>query len=280
MFLPHFDRHLSRPPDGKFTLNRNSPQADGLVGWWPSLASRGGSVLRDLVYGNNGAFTGDTNWQSNPEIGAWLDFDGAGDHVQMADRDEYSLNTTGGLTVCAWAAVDTQFTRSVIVSKGAASNYEWALKFENSTNLKVFMWTLAGSNYLTATSSTTYVMGTLYHTAFTAILDTEVRLYENAVEVANDISSSGSYGNGTSVVRIGERGDGQDDLNGRVGGIRIYNRSLYPAEIWQLYAPETRWDLYLPIQRIWPAVAAAAANAPTSHLLGPLYGPLGGPIAA
>jgi hypothetical protein len=36
------------PPTVPFKLNECSPQARGLIGWWPALGSRGGNVWYDL----------------------------------------------------------------------------------------------------------------------------------------------------------------------------------------------------------------------------------------
>ena len=64
-----------------FRLNKHSPQARGLVGWWPTLGG-GGNVLRDRSgRGNDGAFPGgtaDPTWTRDAERGLVVDYDGAG----------------------------------------------------------------------------------------------------------------------------------------------------------------------------------------------------------
>ena len=53
------------------------------------------------------------------------------------------------------------------------------------------------------------------------------------------------------------------DASYHAGGVifdaRIYNTSLTDQEVYQLYSPETRWDLYLPAAppRFWSVPAAA-----------------------
>ncbi len=95
MLLPHFDRPLSRPPEGHFTINHLSQQANGLVGWWPSLATRGGNLLRDLSgFSRHGTFAADTAAQNTPEVGWGNAFDGTGDYIEVADDDDFSISKT------------------------------------------------------------------------------------------------------------------------------------------------------------------------------------------
>jgi len=41
----------SRPPGVPFGVNWSSPQANGLLGWWPLHGDRGSNVAVDRVYG-------------------------------------------------------------------------------------------------------------------------------------------------------------------------------------------------------------------------------------
>ena len=75
------DQAFGRP----FRLNKNSPQAKGLVGWWPTLG-QGGDVLKDYSgYGQVGNFAAGAaspTWKTLPGVGRVLDYDG-GDYVDV-----------------------------------------------------------------------------------------------------------------------------------------------------------------------------------------------------
>ena len=73
-----------------------------------------------------------------------------------------------------------------------------------------------------------------------------------------------SYGTGANGRAVNTLSDGDVHLGGDVlaaatfhwiGDLadwRIYDRTLTASEAYQLYAPSTRWDLYEPIQRVFP----------------------------
>jgi hypothetical protein len=41
---------IKKRPSGLFTINRNSPQANGIIGWYPMLASRGANRLINMSH--------------------------------------------------------------------------------------------------------------------------------------------------------------------------------------------------------------------------------------
>ena len=56
--------------------------------------------------------------------------------------------------------------------------------------------------------------------------------------------------------------------------VRAWNRALTAAEVWQLYDPRTRWDLYYPLrQRTFFIPDTVQAGYPAgAHLFWPLTG--------
>src|SRR3990172_826483 len=79
----------SRPPTGSFTINRDSPQAKGLVAWWPTLATRGGTSMFDLSgYSQMGAIGSDLSWSMLGERGPSIyGAAGAAAYVEVPDLD-------------------------------------------------------------------------------------------------------------------------------------------------------------------------------------------------
>ena len=61
---------------------------------------------------------------------------------------------------------------------------------------------------------------------------------------------------------IGRRGYG-NSFYGLLSDVRIYNRALSAAEVWQQWAPQTRWELYRPlVRRVWTVPAGGWAYNP------------------
>ncbi len=215
--------------------------SEGLVGWWQlnesavngcltlnadSCDSSGNSL--DAAWANNTAST------TTSKYGRGLDFDGTDDSAAVADNNVFSANTTGQLTVAAWMNPDVVTGTRNIVSKGAASNYEWSLG-SNGTQLQALVWNSAGSIIGSAVASSTFTATTWQHVAMT--IDTSsntVNLYKNGALIST-AAISGTYTNGTAAVRFGERADAANDYDGKLDDVRIYNRTLTTGELKSIY---------------------------------------------
>ena len=78
------------PPNIQFTLNTASPQAAGLVTWWPTIGSWGKAALKDFARGLDADNVGGSPaWVADGLVGAALDF-------TRADNDALSTTNTLG----------------------------------------------------------------------------------------------------------------------------------------------------------------------------------------
>lgn len=231
----------SQPPLGvPFTLNRASPQARGLLAWWPTIGVNGSGVSDRAAGLHNGVWTGTPTYVPHPTTGRMFDFDGSSYVVVSANARLANLYPT----LSAWVEFDSVSGYNTIIDK----DVEWIIRGDN-TNLTYHQWPDAQSITVTVTT------GVLYHVAGTYDGVT-MRLYLNGVQV-NSAAKTGISGDFGNNVGIGAQGDGDVPMNGRVGDVRIYDRALSAAEVWQLYAPQTRWQLYAPLPLGVKAVATA-----------------------
>lgn len=285
MLLPHFDRPLSRPPEGHFRINQNSPHAVGLVGWWPMLADRGGDSIKSYIGVNDGAFNG-TGWVALPGRGYAVDFPDTSDYVKMPDPAS-ALHNASKFTISIWALTDTLTGGDANLRQliSPASEQAVITRLDTSTD-KLQFYARRGSpgfQGMGPAESQVLVADTIYHFSFVwdqGLSSQRLKLYTNGILDGTADASDFPTDNSEQDLYLGSHTGTQRFWSGQMSDLRIYSDAKDAAFAWSLYAPETRWDLYLPVQRIWPAIAAAAANAPTGHIQGPLYGPLGGPIAA
>jgi hypothetical protein len=129
-------------------------------------------------------------------------------------------------------------------------------------NPLTFSWNNGASEY-DAASGLTLTTGA-WHFAVAAYAGTSTTLYLSGPNglasyvigslTDNSKTPSAWYAGYDSAV-------GGRELDGEFCDLRIYNRALSSAEVWALYDPRTRWDLYQqPTRRLWIDTAAAPAT--------------------
>ena len=102
-----------RAPKWPFELNKDSPQAQGLVGWWP-MGPIGGNVLRD--FSGRGFDLTLNNMEPDDWIqtrfGPALDFDGTDEFAEV----NRAILETEPLTMCCWFRPKDITTNSALVT--------------------------------------------------------------------------------------------------------------------------------------------------------------------
>jgi hypothetical protein len=244
----------SRPPQN-FTLNRESAQARGLIGWWPTNNNeRDGKVLLDYSgYGRHATVTNDTNYQiiaTQNEYGRCLTTNAhsAEPYFQVLGMPAHAkasyvfwvrahVNTNWGFTGGVTWSGDKRW-----IDFYSGDPYESTLVLRygvgNSTSLQNNKW---------------------YHVAICHNAGTWLdwsgyaRAYVNGILVNSSYATvpiSGTFLLGHNIVQGMSRHFDFLDW-------RVYDHGLSSAEVWNLYNPETRWDLYKPTvyQKFWQGVS-------------------------
>jgi hypothetical protein len=250
------------PPNGiPFVLNTASQQARGLIGWWPFLASRHAPRLFDLSgRGFHGTLTNGPTWGADATMGAALSLDGSNDYVDCGVVS--NLGLTG----------DCAFTFSVWVNPSALTNDGAWLSYGNGPNNKVIALATNGTvfrvihfandnNFATAVTLNVWQLVTLTYDPNTS---TET-LYVNGIAKETWTPSNLNMAAG-DVLTIGKASwAGVVAAACKIGEARIYNRPLTPGEVWRMYAPGTRWELYqLVVDMFPPSIAFATLGQPTA----------------
>lgn len=245
------------PPNTQFRLNARSPQALGLLGWWPGLGSRGANFLRDYSGNGNhlpfGATTQSPTWAADGQRGAAPSFDG-GDLMQIAGLPVILQPVR--ITISLWFRPGTGWAGSGQYAYLIDTNNDsGSAGYTIQTGDNGIYFTLGGvqQDWLVAQSLS---VGTLYHLALT---------YDGAAIVAyldgRQIGTTADSGNITysgGSLTVGFNAFGS--WRGLIDDLRIYNRALPANEVRQLYDPQTRWQLYEPVIRQWPVGIASAGG--------------------
>ena len=202
--------------------------ATGLIAHW-KLDETSGNTALDSVGGHNGTLAGNPTW-STGTLGGALDFDGAGDHVDVGPILD---SGTPQISVTAWIFKrDTGDERVITKASGTArSDHIFSLGVANTT-IRVRLRTTDNggtSDYDGGTIS----LNQWVHLAF-AYDDGTLRIYKNGTE-AESYAVTGDMIASTLDVVIANVDDSNNRYwNGLLDDVRIYDRALDTAEIVEL----------------------------------------------
>lgn len=171
-----------------------------------------------------------------------LDFDGVNDYASILPGANVSL--VPGITVMCFMFINSLPVADVrMVSKavGAAEgDHFYMLSMVNATGsrLRARIKTLAGTTTIISLSNT-ISLSTCYHIAVTANTDTDrIILYLDGLEIQNNPLpvSGGILGSVVTPTAIGAQppGAGGKFFDGRINDVRLYSRTLTPAEIFAI----------------------------------------------
>ena len=220
--------------------NWNSPQARGLVAWWPFLPAAG-NVWREHFTGLATAFAGSAARTIDAEAGHGVTVTNGSDAGTAMDRWQVLYPT-----FTAWVRTPATGAVHMIMTRDAASGtriFQWRLETDNKLNAHAWNWL---SQLQLVTSAVALSASTLYHVAFTWDGVT-MRLFVNGVQDANTQAHTGPMLTGTRNLYLGRwggTGASEYPFVGQIYDLRIYNVALTADVIWQMWHPATRWELY------------------------------------
>lgn len=243
------------PPLGvPFVLNRASPQAAGLAGWWPMRGGDGG-VLREVAQNNITTYPGGTSnptWSPAGLLGEALSLDATNDYLVV---DRALLSSSAPFSLCWWEMITqsagTYVARFALKITGGTKAFT-VIRSNDTTNYGVLAWREATGGFVVkGPTSPTFAqsLNIWKHFCITCTTNAtsnaaaDYALYIDGLPSTVSGTSAPLGGAGSSVNRIGYDGN----YNGHsflMSDIRIYNRALSAAEVFALYAPQTRWQLY------------------------------------
>lgn len=260
-------------PIWPFLLNHKSPQAAGLVAWWPMIHS-GGNTLFDLSGLKRhasivGAVWGGIAVESGQSA---LSFDGVDDFASVG----LDLSGTNAICISAWAHINT--------GSGTKVLFEFSTNYNNGTgtfivyaendSLNVNVKGNNGYNFSIYAGRAQVAKWRHLVFSFDMSLTEETDMYEDGVlRVASSrpitTNNTGNFANET--LYIGMRAGSSLPLACTLADVRVYDRRLSAADVYALYDPQSRYDLYLdPIEEVYKK--GAAADASSIDMFSPMSG--------
>ncbi len=244
-FRAYDGNHAPKPP---FVINKDSQQSHGLIACWPLIDGK----RKDLV-GLTGAdrtlSPAASTATFKPTRHSALGFDGEGG---VSDSFNIANPTTGWpisqCSVAAWALFR--------VLPGSPNSTGWFSLWGGVGSAAISVGEWGGGGFACAThngSSTAFYQAptavfftnTVHHAVITIDATPELKLYVggafwNSTTTTVKVPFTGA----TLNARVGAGGTNIKPMDGKCWDIRLWNRALSAAEVWDLYNPSTRWDLY------------------------------------
>ncbi len=272
------DRYIGSPPfQWQGAINRTSPQALGLTALFHPLMH-----WRDLIGGYQMTPVGNAAANGvDAQIGRTYSLDGTDDCAYVTLPDAWKLQR---FTVAAWINCTTLGAGSQVwfsmLPRGAAADGRGVYAYVTNAYISTAIGAGSGA-YTQAFLNATRYANTLYHVAG-SYDGTTLRTWQNGVLVASTSTSitiayadkAGTYGPNPASAYIGNYHDSDNtapdvavdliyDTTANMGPVSLYNRALSAAEVWSLYNPQTRWEIYAtPEYRRWFVPVVAGTSIP------------------
>jgi len=234
-----------RPP-WPFGINTNSPQARGLVAWWPCVET--GALLRDLSLGSVDLTRTGASWVAAPQAGVMApDCNGTSD---VFTRDDSPISDMP-FTMAVWAIGDDFSSGRALFSLSHATltdRYQLIVDSVVPGRISAQIVQGASSDTSAATTDTTAV-GDLFHAVAVYEYSGARAVYLNGKDKHQSaITIAPNPCTQLTVAAKRNAGTTGTFFDGRIVEARLYNRALTDEEVWDLYAPQTRWQLYRPLR--------------------------------
>ncbi len=180
-----------------------------------------------------------------------LHFDGTGTYIEIPSNADFSVATTGALTVSAWIKPDTLIFPNCEGSgyvhwmgKGETNRHEWVMRMysqdntENRANrISFYVFNPAGGLGVGSHFQDSLQAGTWIHVVG-AVDEERTYIFRDGVQRDSDVYAGQIVPQaGQAPLRIGTR-DLHSFFQGAIRNVRLWNRLLTTTEIQNLYAAD------------------------------------------
>jgi len=238
-------------PNRPFRINPASPQLRGLERWWTFSGFSSGRVLDDHFdfTAFQGIFQGNPLWEFRLGVGWTHRFFGAAldrfDIQNIISLGTRSFSVTAILSVSSWQG----FGGVINIRNAGGANEGFVLYTDNTPNRFAATIDYGATEQSVNGSSKADDPDILYVVVVTVDRGGLMSLYVNGeLEATVDISAnSGSNIDSTDLPLIGRDPVFVNNFEGRIADVRVINRPILPPEVFAMFQPTTRWDLFLPL---------------------------------
>jgi hypothetical protein len=222
--------------------------SNGLVGYWKmdeSSWTNDCSTLSVIDYSGNANLRScpSTTGPTGGNLGKFYrggTFDGSDDYLESTDS---IFNLSNNITLSAWVNISSTPANDVYVVDRTNNNSGYSLGWNSNRYIRLRIGN--GSSTITTTGATALALNTWYHITGTVDSSGLARVYLNGALDGTGAISLLTTSSGQNL-RIGYRA-AVNAITGSVDEVRVYNRALSGAEVFQLYnfapGPVGYWKL-------------------------------------
>ena len=186
-----------------------------------------------------------------------VDFDGANDHMSIADADIFSLGNGSGtdnaFSISGWFNADSTGTFHIATKDSSGNGREWAFR-TISSKLSFFAFG-TGGGYIGRQYTTALSTGQWYHAVVTydgSKASSGITLYLNGSAVDNANYAAGAYTaarNSSTLLLIGAVQSNNTYSNGKIDEVAFFNTELSSSDVTAIYNSGVPADLtsYSPV---------------------------------
>ena len=227
--------------------------AQGPIHFWP-LDETNGTTATDLIAGANGTLQNGPLWAiGGGYLGNGLVFDGIDDRVDLGPVD---ITTGTGFSIACWARPSSTTLQDQLIAAKAydplLGDFIWSIGTTAHTRVGFRLQTLGSTTTIISPPNSIFP-NAFYHLAATYD-GSEMLLYINGALAAN-ATKSGLIGfHPQALASMGhlDIGPGVVPFEGIIGDVRIWDRGLSQAEIFDLVLEQ---DISMGIAHATPANA-------------------------
>jgi hypothetical protein len=240
-----------KPPKGKnkpkparaLRANPQSSQSYGLRTWiamMPYYGIEGKTTFREMMFGLTVNRTSNIYYM-HPEAGPMIRYQPNNSYCTISVHR--LLSFVDKITVAAWFINETASNNRGIVTKASGTDTEdreYVLRLQEGTDPLFSVYSGATETYARGTTSVStnvlhHICGTYDGATISVYLD---GILQDTTPASGNLNT-----NKGSLMIAGQTGF-SNWLDGSIGDTRLYDRVLSADEVWQLFDPATRWDLY------------------------------------
>lgn len=242
------ERYVGSPPyQWQGEINRQSQQLRNLLLWFPLMGHDTSERLVNLPTTRGGAVSA----ARNAVTGQCWNFTGAsGDYIDIGDTSLLDFGASDWGISC-WAMTTTVSGADIIFGKdgtGGTNPRQFNL-MRSGASLAFYYWTAPGV-YVYYDPGTAWLTANQWHHIVMQRAGSTFQFAVDGIIKATNAGtgSHGAMNAGTISARIGARvySGLTDPWTGQLADFRVRTCALSAAEIWRLYDPQTRWELYQP----------------------------------
>jgi hypothetical protein len=243
---------LERPALDPIVPNRSSWQGHGLIAWWPLLPHVNDNYILDSWGASHLLDEGSAAPNLAPGAGLGLGW-------QCPSGVNYGASypfTDAGTarTIAFWLVITTDGGVNSLVFEWNNDAGSGGDSFNLRLNASLFRWAVSSAVIIDGT--TTPVVNVPYLIVLRTVSSTSRQIFVNGVQEAT-VATANSASMASAEFHVRNSG-----ANGVIlYDVKVWQRDLSDGEIYALYAPETRWDLYgVRDAPLWMPKAAAVGG--------------------